>query len=194
MLDRHGTRVRSAALTGRTLIGIITLLFCLVQSADAGPDPDCGSSQTRDLLNQLLNRHWSEVPTIGQALRSSTASKADEARSDALAADCARKLGKKQKKLGDSVACIQNDPRWKEGLRFLERAGRDTVLSVENIRVTAKDATTGAVTCAADLDVRFEDGHARNGILFTIERTTDGKLYGTIFGLESGGAVLQEGR
>jgi len=58
--------------------------------------------------------------------------------------------------------------------------------TLDIIRLTAKDATTGSISCAADLnvDVPNDWGSAKEPITYKVENTSDGKPYVTVFGLQ----------
>jgi hypothetical protein len=56
--------------------------------------------------------------------------------------------------------------------------------TVDMIRMTAKDQTTGAVACAANLRGEASGyGAWTKAITYKLEKTSDGQLYGTVYGL-----------
>lgn len=55
--------------------------------------------------------------------------------------------------------------------------------SVSDIRMTDRNSTTKAVACAASLSVDLPDwGRAAMNVKYTVELTTEGKLYATLYG------------
>jgi len=58
--------------------------------------------------------------------------------------------------------------------------------SIKTIRMTGKNETTGAISCAADLHAVLPDGNgAKEPITYLIEKTLDtGELYVTVHGLQ----------
>jgi hypothetical protein len=66
---------------------------------------------------------------------------------------------------------------------IVNKAKETAIYRMDTIRLTAKDADTKAVLCAANLNVKIDDDEAHMGITFQVENTTDGKLDATIYGL-----------
>jgi hypothetical protein len=50
-------------------------------------------------------------------------------------------------------------------------------------RTTAKDAQTGSVACKATLTAEVEGKNASSEISYSIEKSSDGKLVATVYGL-----------
>jgi len=65
------------------------------------------------------------------------------------------------------------------------RAFAGASYSLDVIRLKSRDATTGAVSCAADLHAVLPEGtgSAKEPITYEVEQTSDGKLYVTVRGL-----------
>jgi hypothetical protein len=55
--------------------------------------------------------------------------------------------------------------------------------SLETIVTTAKDAQTGSVACKATLTAEVEGKNASSEISYSIEKSSDGKLVATVYGL-----------
>jgi hypothetical protein len=64
-----------------------------------------------------------------------------------------------------------------------DKAKEAAVYTLDTIRMNSKDADTKAVSCAAKLNVQIEGGGAQMEINYKVEKTTDGKLYATVYGL-----------
>jgi hypothetical protein len=56
-------------------------------------------------------------------------------------------------------------------------------IELSAIRMTRKNSDTGAVACIADLHIEMESAKSDSAIEYQIERTSDGNLYATIYGL-----------
>lgn len=55
---------------------------------------------------------------------------------------------------------------------------------LENVIMTATDKDTGSVSCKADLVGEVPDwGKATLPITYTVEKTSDGDLYATVWGI-----------
>ena len=63
-----------------------------------------------------------------------------------------------------------------------------SIYTLNSIRMTAKDSTTGALTCAADLNLKLSNVGKPNGadedITYKLEKTSDNQLYATVYGLK----------
>jgi hypothetical protein len=117
-------------------------------------NPDCGSSATQELVVQVVNEH--PELTFGSHGVGSMAA----ANSTILT------------RLGYS--------RYWE---ILERAKKETTFTLDTIRTNSRNPDTKAVSCTANLNARFEDGTAHQELKYTVEKTSDGKLYATLHGL-----------
>ena len=65
-----------------------------------------------------------------------------------------------------------------------EKFRAEATYEIGTIRMTAKDATTEAVTCEAVLIAEMPKYRQEQPIRYKIENTTDGKLYATVWGLQ----------
>ena len=63
----------------------------------------------------------------------------------------------------------------------LEKAWRDAKFTISNIVTTLENEDVGSVECAADLVVDVEDRSAERRIVYTLETTSDGEVYVTLF-------------
>ena len=65
----------------------------------------------------------------------------------------------------------------------MDKALGKLVYRLDVIRMKARNADTKAVSCTAELNADVVDGNAHKEINYTIEKTTDEKLYATVYGL-----------
>ena len=129
--------------------------------------PDCGNDSTRSLVVRILKDH----PPL-QFLRIAV----DQSPS-------MRPIIERGNLCGADTSCnARNQEEYFNAGRDLYRSAS---YSLSVIRMTDRNASTGAVTCAADLHVVMPDGWGRatRPITFKVEKTTVGELYGTIFDL-----------
>ncbi|WP_152414468.1 hypothetical protein [Blastomonas sp. AAP53] len=59
----------------------------------------------------------------------------------------------------------------------------DIVFDLKNIILVDRNEATGAVECKADLNVSLGELSSESQINFTVEKTSEGELYGTVFGI-----------
>jgi hypothetical protein len=175
------------------IVCVAALLFLglpLVGCGDA--DPDCGSSATQDLVFQIMKEHpnnplltyaigrsdsvkksvqqsMESVPSIQQNIKTIEA-KIEEGGIERQSH--ARELVELQSKYADE--------RQKAAANTIEQAKEAASYKLDTIRVDSNDANTKAVLCTAKLYVQLEDSGAQKEISYTVEKTTDGKLYATI--------------
>lgn len=90
------------------------------------------------------------------------------------AADSALTAAKENLQSADRQA---RDAKWQEAAKNLQ-------YQLENIIMTATDKDTGSVSCKADLVGEVPDwGSATKPITYTVEKTSDGDLYATVWGI-----------
>ena len=155
---------------------------------------DCGSAATRELIVQIVQENpdksfgaadafFGGVGVGSSAVSNSTAMKSVLASErNRVDAACCDKGGCR------AATCNSDgDPEYRrlvgEERQIWDRARRETSFSVDTIRMNSRNADTAAVSCSANLNAKFEDGQAHKEIEYKVEKTTDGKLFATIYGM-----------
>jgi len=184
----------------------LLLAFGLVACGSA--DPDCGSSATQDLIIQIVQEHRDVIfsepaglvgAVLGirtktgvgtQAISNSTAGKSISARVASTIQDVCGRLPQGTFALRCASGLspeLSADAGFKalsdEKQQMLNKAREETTFTLDTIRTNSKDADTKAVSCTANLNAKFEDGYAHEEITYKVEKTSDEKLYATIYGL-----------
>ena len=148
-------------------------------------EPDCGSNETKTLIKQIAKDNGAllfqaQVIAASQKNAQFTPSNLESEQ---------RKLADFQYNDPASVpqqrAFVQNiiDEANKALMADWEHNASKAEYTVENAIMTEKNQQTGAVACKASLKVVVPEwAWAATDIKYTVEKTTDGKLFATLYG------------
>jgi len=180
--------------------------------AGCGDDLDCASSGARELVAQIAKEHSAMIQTVQMVIERNLVQELTE-KSETYCAEWVDKnpeiirFPKGPYGVEEPHYCCGYVPPTPDARRrtridscrdtFDQKALENlrktkTVVdySLDAIRTSAKDETTGAVACAANLHAVAAEKYnasAEEPITYKLEKTSDGKLYATVFGLSNTG-------
>jgi hypothetical protein len=125
-------------------------LFSLSGCGDT--DPDCGASNTKNLVTRIVKDHKDD-----RLLKNviSNSHVIIQRQTDAASSE--------------------------ERIKIADKAMEAAVYTLDTIRMSAKDPTTKAVSCVGNLNVQIEGGVAKIELKYEVEKTTDGEPYVSVF-------------
>jgi len=134
--------------------------------AGCGNDLDCANSGAKELVEQIAKDHSAMVDSVRMATFNSTCGVLQRSLQNSQNANPPEMVACREKTL--NVAVNYN---------------------LDAIRTTDKNEATGAVACAANLHAVAEkyESSAEEPITYKLEKTSDGQLYATVFGVSNTG-------
>jgi hypothetical protein len=194
--------MRSSLTAIRSLTVGVCILLATSQfvSLAASNVMDCGSDAVIDIARNIANGHPGNK-LVGYmryhtAMHSGSVKALEDNLNATIAADIAVQNGTSneafQKRIQALKDRMEGKPEEVIGRSYMEQLNRLWDLAKNNIsydldtiRMKARDADTGRLTCQAVMTAQLPEwGSAKIDVAYTVEKTTKGELYVEIFGLQ----------
>jgi hypothetical protein len=152
--------------------------------AGCGNDLDCASNGARDLVAQIAAEHNALVKTVFGQFYSEHPLPADPDYQAASDYASNQNLDPSNREIAGTRLRAATDKMNAAAAALEADVKKEMKYTLDTIRMTAKDQTTGAVSCAADLHGEVgRYGAAKQPIIYKVEKTSDGSLYVSVNGL-----------
>lgn len=161
----------------KTAIGFLIIGVCLFTANCSNNIPDCGSDAVIDLTRKIANDHPNNklaLFILGGTPQSKTIKELKD-------------KAENQGECFEAHAPFCNDPESfdRQLNRLWDSAKNNISYNLNTIRMKARDADTGKLTCQAVMTAELSEwGSAKMDVAYTVEKTTKGELYVEIYGLE----------
>jgi hypothetical protein len=129
------------------------------------PDPDCNAAATQDSVVRIVSEHQGNKFVAGVASKSKL-----------LESVRTRVRAYFSKHGFICEKCDERNSLFQEQQQALETVKKAAVFKLANVRTSATDPGTKAVSCTATLNFRVEDNSAEKEINYEVEKGADGKM------------------